>query len=350
MVAKRGAIETLDHDSDVLRDNALGDPSRRWLHVYTPPSYDDGRRYPLLVLLAGFTGRGTSFLNWTAWQETLPERLDRLIASGALPPCLVALPDCFTRLGGSQYVNSRAQGRYLDYLCDEIVPFVDARFRTLGPGARAVAGKSSGGIGALWLCLQRPGLFAACASQSGDCAFEISLQPSFAHAAVALEQRGGLAAYWAKLARGEPPAPADHELMTTLACAAAYAPAEAPPDERGEAPATSLAADAPWGFALPFDPETGVTRPEVFAHWLTFDPVQAVVAKPAGLRQLSALHLDAGGSDEYNLQLGARLLSRQLRQLGIAHQHDVFDGGHRGTNHRWDVSLPLLLRALPAAQ
>jgi enterochelin esterase family protein len=341
MAASRGAIEAVVHESRALRGNALGDPAERTLWVYTPPGYGDRRRYPVLFLLAGFTGRGVSFLNWSAWQETLPERLDRLIGSGALPPCVVALPDCFTRLGGSQYVNSRAQGRYADYLCDELVPLVDQRFRTLGSGARAIAGKSSGGIGALWLCLERPGLFSACASQSGDCAFELSLQPAFASAAVALEQRGGMAAYWAKLARGEPPGPSDHELINTLACAAAYSP---PPPEPPGKPAGQ-----PWGFELPFEEGTGVTRAEVFAHWLTFDPLRAAAARPEGLRGLRALHLDAGKSDEFHLQLGARLLSRELTRLGIQHLHDEFEGGHRNTAARWDVSLPLLVRALRAA-
>jgi enterochelin esterase family protein len=333
MAASRGAVEGVIHESKVLRDNPLGDPVERTLWVYTPPGYGDGRRFPVLFLLAGFTGRGVSFLNWNAWQETLPERLDRLVLGGSLPPCLVALPDCFTRLGGSQYVNSRAQGRYADYVCDELVPLVDRRFRTLGAGARAIAGKSSGGIGALWLSLERPGLFSACGSQSGDCAFELSLQPAFASAAVALEQRGGMAAYWQKLARREAPGPSDHELINTLACAAAYSP---PSHE-------------PWGFELPFDQATGSTRAEVFEHWLTFDPVRAASARPEGLRRLRLLHLDAGKADEYHLQLGARLLSRELARLGVAHLHEEFEGGHRNTSARWDVSLPLLVRALPAA-
>ncbi len=338
MAVSRGAVEGVIHESKVLRGNLLGDPVERTLWVYTPSGYADGRRYPVLFLLAGFTGRGQSFLNWSAWQETLPERLDRLISSGVLPPCLVALPDCFTRLGGSQYVNSRAQGRYADYLCDELVPLVDQRFRTLGGGARAIAGKSSGGIGALWLCLYRPGLFDACGSQSGDCAFELSLQPSFASAAVALEQRGGMAAYWQKLARGEAPGPSDHELINTLACAAAYSP-QPPKEALGE----------PWGFELPFDPATGSTRAEVFASWLEFDPVRAAALRPEGLRRLRVLHLDAGKADEFHLQLGARLLSKELTRLGVAHVHEEFEGGHRNTSGRWDVSLPLLVRALPAA-
>src|ERR1700722_9147565 len=155
MAWTRGKVVALEHQSEVLRGNALGDPAVRTLHVYTPPGYGEGQRYPVVFLPHGFTGTGASYLSWSAWQEPLPQRLDRLIGSGDLPPCLVALPDCFTRLGGSQYVNSPAQGRYLDYLCDELVPAVDRELATLGDGGRAVAGKSSGGIGAVWACLER---------------------------------------------------------------------------------------------------------------------------------------------------------------------------------------------------
>jgi S-formylglutathione hydrolase FrmB len=333
MAWARGKVTAIAHESEVLRGNPLGDPTARMLHVYTPPSYGDGRRYPVVFLLNGFPGTGASFLNWSAWQETLPLRLDRLIGSGALPPCLVALPDCFTRLGGSQYVNSAAQGRYLDYLCDELVPTVDVRFGTLGDGARAIAGKSSGGIGALWTCIERPGLFAACGSQAGDCAFELLVVPELPKAALALQQRGGLAAYWEKLQR-EGPGPSDHELLLILAYAAAYSPR----------------AGTAWGFDLPFDPETGVTRSEVFARWLEFDPVRAAVRRPEGLRLLKALHLDVGKADEYNLQLGLRLLTRELRRLDIPHVHEEFEGGHRNTQHRWDASLPYLVKSLPPAQ
>ena len=46
-------------------------------------------------------------------------------------PAIVVFPDCFTCLGGNQYVNSSAIGRYADYLTREIIPFVDREFRTL---------------------------------------------------------------------------------------------------------------------------------------------------------------------------------------------------------------------------
>ena len=130
-----GRIVTLTHDSTVLKDNPLGDPTRRRVSVYLPAAYASARnrerRFVTLYDLAGFTGSGLSHLNWRNFDENLPEKLDRLIATKRMPPVIVVFPDCFTRLGGNQYINSSAIGHYADYLNQEIVPFVDSEFRTL---------------------------------------------------------------------------------------------------------------------------------------------------------------------------------------------------------------------------
>jgi enterochelin esterase family protein len=334
-VAARGTVEIRRFQSQKLEGNRLGDPADRPLAIYLPPGYDaaSSQRYPTLLFLSGFTGSGLSFLNWTAWQPTLPDRLDRLIGSGQMAPAIAVMPDCFTLLGGSQYVSSLALGPYEDYLCDEIVPWVDKSYRTLGDGHRAVVGKSSGGIGALWLAMRRPGLFSAAASHSGDCAFELSLERDFPVAAMQLGRRGGVAKVIDRLRAGEPPEGGSIELLVTLCCAAAYSPQPAP---------------EPWGFSLPFDPETGVTIPSVFEAWQQFDPLRAAASHREALASLRLLYLDAGKSDEYQLQFGARLLSRELTRLGVAHRHEEFEGGHRNVAHRYDVSLPLLVAALTA--
>ncbi len=329
----RGTVEIQRFTSRRLAGNRLGDPAERPLAVYLPPGYGDeaARRYPCLLMLTGFTGTGLSYLNWAAWQPNLPDRLDRLIATGQMPPAIAVMPDCFTLLGGSQYVNSAAMGPYEDYLCDEILPFVDQTYRT--SRRWAVAGKSSGGIGALWLAMRRPGVFLAAASHSGDSAFELCMQRDFPVAALQLGRRGGVARVLERLRAGEAPDGGDIGLLVTLACAAAYSPQPAP---------------EPWGFSLPFDPETGVTIPSVFDAWLKFDPVRAAAAHREALLALKLLYLDAGKSDEYQLQFGTRLLSRELTRLGVAHRHEEFEGGHRNVAHRYEVSLPLLVAALTA--
>ncbi|HYS13491.1 MAG TPA: hypothetical protein VEN28_09295, partial [Burkholderiaceae bacterium] len=113
-----GTVVVLEHTSKVLKGNALGDPHVRKLGVWLPPQYDEGgdkRRFPVLYDLVGFTGSGLAHLNWKPFGDNVPERLARLMHEGKMGPVIAVFPDCFTALGGNQYVNSSAIGNYADY-------------------------------------------------------------------------------------------------------------------------------------------------------------------------------------------------------------------------------------------
>ncbi|MEM7261997.1 MAG: alpha/beta hydrolase-fold protein, partial [Planctomycetota bacterium] len=165
----RGRVERRSHDSELLQGNPLGDPCRRELPVYLPAGYDEGeRRYPVLFALAGFTGSGLGMLGWKNFTESVPERLDRLVEDGAMEPTIVVFPDAFTALGGNQYIDSTAIGPYARYLTEELVPFVDAEFRTLAArDHRGLFGKSSGAYGALVHGMLHPETWGAVACHSG---------------------------------------------------------------------------------------------------------------------------------------------------------------------------------------
>jgi enterochelin esterase family protein len=328
----RVVVETIA--SAVLRDNPLGDPAERSVPVYLPPSYGATRRarFPVVHLLAGFTGCGRSFLNFQAYGETLPEKLDRLIGAGRMGEMIVAMPDCYTRLGGSQYLNSPATGRYEDHLVHEVVPEIDRRFRTLAAREhRGIAGKSSGGYGAMVLAMRHPDLFSACASHSGDCAFELCYLPDFPKFVTELSRHGTIQAYldsfWA--------APAKESrhvmMMNVLAMAAAYSP------NRRRTP---VMAD------LPFDLETAELIPAVWKRWLAWDPLRMAPERVAALRALRLFYVDAGSRDEFFLHLSSRILSRRLAELAVPHVREEFDGGHFNVAHRYDVSFPRLWEAL----
>ena len=180
---KTGTIVFLEHTSRLLADNPLGDPHVRKLAVWLPPGYDDGtirgrssgrgRRFPVLVDLVGYTGSGLAHLNWRPFDENVPERAARLIAERRMGPCIIVFPDCFTCLGGNQYINSSAIGRYADYLTREIVPHVDREFRTLASREhRGCFGKSSGGYGAMIHGMRYPQTWGAIGNHSGDAYFE----------------------------------------------------------------------------------------------------------------------------------------------------------------------------------
>jgi enterochelin esterase family protein len=106
--------------------------------------------------------------------------------------------------------------------------------------------------------------------------------------------------------------------------------------------ATGLAID------YPCDLYTGELRPDVWARWLTHDPVELVERYAANLRQLRYIFVDCGTRDEFNLQYGARILVQRLRAAGIDCEHDEFDDDHRSIGYRYDVSVPKLVAALGA--
>ncbi len=318
--------------SEALADNPLGDPAERELLVWLPPDYDEGeRRYPVLYVLAGFTGRGRSLLNDSPWAPGFDRRLDLLLAAGRIEPVVAVFPDCFTKLGGSQYLDSPALGRYETYLVEEVVPFVDREFRTLGPGHRGVMGKSSGGYGALRLAMRHPGLFRAVASHAGDMAFELCYQRDFAPAARTLARAGGPDAFLeAFFAKGEKKSSEDICALNVLAMAAAYSPR---PDG---------------GFDLPFDLNDLRLDDEVWARWLACDPLRMLEDESCreALRRLDVLYLDAGLKDQFLLDFGLRRFVRRLDELGVRYVHEEFPDDHFSTSYRYDRSLPLLTRAL----
>lgn len=333
---KHGRVEVFRHESRVLAQNPLGDPAARDVPVYLPPSYDGTRRFPVIHFLAGFTGSGPQLLNRSAWAPTLPERWDRAIAEGARE-AIVVLPDCFTRYGGSQYVDSPAIGAYATYVTEELVPEIDARYRTIpARDARAIAGKSSGGFGALWLGLRRADVFAALASHAGDSAFELSYLRELPTTILHLEKRGGLRAFLEWFEAQPTKSNRAIEVMSHVCCAAAWSPSASGPYGFGS------------GFEWPLNPLTGAIRDDVWSRWLAFDPVR-LLDEPRVLdaaRSLRAIFLDAGNADEYNLQLGARQLAAKLSRAGIAHTHEEFDGGHMNTAYRYVRSYQVLGAAI----
>src|SRR5580692_1202546 len=119
-----GTVHRFVVSSEVLKGNLLGDPTDRVVDVYVPAGHD-GAGLPLLVDIVGFTAGGPAHTNWKGFGENVPERLDRLIGEGAMPPVVVAFPDCFTRVGGNQYVNSASTGAWADFLTTEMLAAVE---------------------------------------------------------------------------------------------------------------------------------------------------------------------------------------------------------------------------------
>ncbi len=326
-----GTLQWIAIDSKILGENLLGDPSTREVVVYTPHGHS-GAGLPLLVDIVGYTAGGPAHVNWKNFGENVPERLDRLIHEGAMPPVVVAFPDCFTRLGGNQYIDSAAMGPWATWLTTEMLEAVEGTFGCGGPGKRGIFGKSSGGYGAIVHAMKHADVWSAAACHSGDMAFELCYLPDFPGVLRALDKAGGIKAFVEKFEAG-PKFPGDklHVLMT-LAMAATYDPDP----------------DAFCGIRLPVDSETCELDESLWANWLAWDPVRMADDHIDALKSLKGLWIECGTVDQYNLVYGARRLHRKLTAEAVAHVYKEFDDNHSAIDYRMDESLPYLAKALTA--
>ncbi len=333
----RGRTDEHIVNSRALRGNPLGDPHERPVWVSTPPGYDDDaeRRYPSVYVIQGLTGQLDAWRNRSPFRRNFPELADDLFARGEAPPVIVVWVDCWTSLGGSQFLDSPGTGSYLTYLCDEIVPFVDERYRTIADrDHRGIQGKSSGGYGAMVVPMLRPDLWGGLATHAGDALFETCYLPEFRQSARVLRDRydGSFDAFW-KDFRSRPAfsKDGDEHLLNDWCMAACYS------------------TDPDGTVRLPFDTATGELIPEIWERWLALDPVRMVPAHADTLRSMRAIYIDAGKRDEYFLDLGADAFRRALEAIGVTDvSFELFDATHMAIEYRYPLSLRYLAERLSA--
>ena len=331
--ALNGRFEQLVVESELLADNPLGDPARRPLYVYSSPGVAS-HRVPSVYLIQGFTGQVDMWRARVAFEPTIVERLDAMFTAGDCPDAVIVLVDAWTSRGGSQFLNSQGTGRYMDYICDEIVPFVDQRYPTLaGRGHRGLAGKSSGGYGAMVVPMLRPDVFGALASHAGDALFEACYQREFPTVARELRDRfdGSYEVFFHRLAQ------ADHFDWSMFG---------RPFEMYGYACAYSPDPARPGGALLPFELSTGKLVQDIWEQWLEHDPVRMAPRHADALRSMRRIYLDAGRGDEYFLDLGAQAFAQELTTLGVAHTLELFDGKHGGIGYRYPGAIRELVLAL----
>jgi hypothetical protein len=332
-------VGRLDHHvihAPHLEGNPLGDPADRPLWVYLPPGYDPTAqtRYPAFYVIQGYTGHLGMWTNRSPFRQPFIETADAVFASGEAPGCIVVYVDAWTAYGGSQFVDSTGTGDYHSYLCQDVVPWVDAHYLTIPEAAsRAISGKSSGGFGAMITPMLRPDLFGALATHAGDSLYELCYIPEFGPAVRALRSwDGDIWAWWRDF--GSRPAFTrrdDATLLSTLGVAACFSPG---PDGRPE---------------LPFDPRTGVVRPAVWQRWLDWDPVRMVAGHLDAVRSLHAVWIDAGTHDEYFLDVGAEAFRAALASAGVPDERihfELFDAGHGAIDYRYPLALAWLAARL----
>ena len=331
-----GRIDEHVITSDLLRGNPLGDPHERPLWVYVPPGYDTEpeRRHPSVYVIQGYTGHVAMWRNRAAFRQPFIETADAVFARGDAPPAIVVYVDAWTAYGGSQFVDSPGTGRYHSYLCDEVVPWVDGRYRTLADRAhRAITGKSSGGFGAMITPMLRPDLFGALATHAGDALYEYCYIPEFADAVRHLRPYDGDILAWWRDFRGRTSftKDEDHNLLMLLGVTACFSARDDGTPE------------------LPFDPRTGVLRPDLWQRWLDLDPVRMVPRYADAVRSLRAIWIDGGTKDEWYLDLGAQAFRQALADAGVAADvihFELFESGHMAIDYRYPLALAWLCQRI----
>ena len=331
-----GTLDRLVVESELLAGNPLGDPARRPLYVYRPPGVelDHPRALPAVYVIQGYTGQLDMWLNRVPFEPSMVERVDALFAAGDCPDVLIVFVDCWTSYGGSQFLNSVSLGRYQDYLCDEVVAFVEERYPALADReSRGLTGKSSGGYGAMVVPMMRPDVFSALASHAGDALFDACYLPEFPQTARALRDKfdGSYEVFFERLAA------ADHVDWETWGT---------PLEMYGYAAAYSPDPSNPGKALLPFDVATGRLHDDVWAQWLDRDPVRMAPAHADALRSMRRIYLDAGRSDEYYLDLGATAFAREVEKAGATCTLELFDGAHGGLTYRYPGAIRELAIAL----
>lgn len=329
-----GEVHTFWVESEVLKNNPWGDSPRRRVDIYLPPevSLDTEERFPVVYDLVGYTNGGPKHTAYRGFGESVPERMDRLITRGDSKPAVVVFPDCFTKLGGNQYINSASVGRWADFLIQELTPYIEEHAPVLsGRDHRGLFGKSSGGYGAIVHGMRYPGHWNAVACHAGDMYFDFCYRTDFPTTLDVLAQHDRSVEKFMEYFHNSEKVTGDefHTLMA-IAMAATYDPNE----------------ENPRKIRLPFDLYTGELNEDRWANWLANDPIYLVDELGANLNELDLVFIDCGFKDQYHMVYGARILHRKLEEMGVKHIYEEFPDNHSKIDYRFDRSLPLIIDAL----
>jgi len=328
-------IQVLNHSSQAIKNFPMGDPHERKLHVYLPPTYDPKRSeaYPVVFYLVGWGGRGSKLLyEDSVFSWNFETEVTKAILSKRIPEMIVVFPDGSSRLGSSQYINSPSLGNYMDYICDELVEFVDENFRTSASASeRILMGHSSGGFGALQIAMERPEVFSIVNSSAGDCFFEVSLLPTLHSAMLELESAGGIQKFLDYFfAHPNPGSQGFRKIncLMVLSLAACYAPNPKEGPLFGE---------------LFFDTRTGKIVDEVWERYRQWDPLIKIEKYKENLKKLKLILLDCGLQDEYASQWGQRQLIDKLHNFGVKAENFEYKSGHSGNHWRFEERIKRMI-------
>lgn len=299
--APAGAVEHIKLHGKFLEGNLEGDSPDRDVAIYLPPSYAQNRdrRYPVVYFLHGWTQSSEQWYGPAKFWTNLPTILNNAFEEAGNRDLIFVTPDAFTRYQGSFYSNSVTTGDWEDYIVHELVPYVDAHYRTIPERAsRGLAGHSMGGYGTIRIGMRHPDIFSSIYLLSACC---MKFADSFL-------SENGTKAETAKTPEDANALDIGPRLI--FAVSAAWAPNPQNP---------------PFFADLPV--KDGKLQEEIVAKFHANEPLYMIDQYVGNLRELKAIGLDAGNKDPY-VALGANLLDRILTSYGVAHQFEIYDGDH----------------------
>lgn len=293
VLARAAQMQVMRWESRVLKANPLHDPTLRSVAVFLPAQAMPGGRLPIIYYLPGYDDSSANFIVHSNIWLNFTQRL-----ANEVTPVVFVVVDGRTRWGGSQYLNSPAQGNYEDYICNEIVPTVEARFpATMNGVRRIVAGHSSGGFGALRLGMARQQLFDAVIALSPDSDFLVSHLPLVRIAAVTNAPLAEIE----DLESGKLPPPRNGDLDYAVGLSAAYVP---------------QGVLHPGRFDWLYD-RRGNFREAVWQRWLDNDPLTIVERNPHAFGPGQSVYLDGAAQDQFSANVGARKIYEALRKRRV---------------------------------
>ncbi|EQD43241.1 esterase [mine drainage metagenome] len=298
---------------------------RKEHNVYVmEPERTDGK--PLLIFLAGMMGSGKSMLlNTDFFVENMQQRIERLSSKGKVGNSIYVFPDLMTKFGGCQYTNSDAADHYEDFIVKELVPYLKRKY---GSEKVALLGKSSGGYGSMALAMKHPEVIDAAMDHSGDAYFEYCYMPSFPTARKNIAKFGSAEAWLSNFSKKlNKKNPDDLTTLNIVAMAAFYSSIKGKVE-------------------LPFDLDTCEMRDDIWGMWLANDPVRMINKHYKALQGLDFLGIDVGIYDQFNLLEGSRILHKKLAGYNVKHWYDEFEDSHINVSYRYDISIPLVEKAL----
>jgi S-formylglutathione hydrolase len=316
----KGTVQRIKVHGKALEGNLLGESADPDVTIYLPPGYETNRnrRYPVVYLLHGFSGTDAT---WTGRIANVPEVMDRVIANKSVRDMIIVMPNAYNKHGGSMYSNSVTTGDWESYIAEDLVAYMDSRYRTIPERtSRGIAGHSMGGYGALRIGMKRPDVFAGLYNLSACCLLNNPVpQPrgnqgeanrgagNRGDGSQAEGNRGDGAR--GDGARGDGARGRGNRGNTTSALASAWSPnPNNPPDY----------------FDLPV--KDGQPQPLIVAKWYANAPLAMVDQYVPNLKKYRAIGGDVGLQD--TLLATNKQLEEALVKSGVAYKFETYEGDH----------------------